>query len=363
MEKKVYIIILNWNGWQDTIECLESLQQLDYPNYRTIVLDNGSSNDSIERITAWASGKETVESKFVNYRNDNKKIRIVHYNRSVAEKGGISEVESELSRLHSSNKLVVIDNKENLGFAAGCNIGIRYALSSGADYVWLLNNDTVVAKESLSKLVNILETADEYHGVTPQIRFYKNPDKIWNCGGRLTLYGARRYYYINSLISSVPKSGLKRISFITFCATLLRISIFKELGLLTERFFVGEEDFEFSLRMKKHNRKLACLYDSIIYHKVGSSFKTSSSIGYNYINYLSRFINMRRHWPKSIWYLWRIFYAPYIYMLLKFKHNFRVGEISNMVSALFKNSVLLNEVDKETFMRALNFHKNHSEKI
>src|SRR5215210_5475186 len=84
----VYIIILNWNGWKDTIECLESLQQLDYPNFRAVVVDNGSSDDSLHRIERWASGDELVESRYVEYQRSNKPVRVTSFNEVEVEAGG-----------------------------------------------------------------------------------------------------------------------------------------------------------------------------------------------------------------------------------------------------------------------------------
>jgi len=358
MNDNVYIVILNWNGWQDTIECLESIQQLDYSHYRIVLLDNGSTDDSLEQIKAWTAGKNPVKSKFVNYRKDNKGIHVVHYDRNTAENGGIGSKESKLSQLSSSRKLVIVDNNENLGFAAGCNVGIRYALASGADYVWLLNNDTVVEKNSLSSLVNFLKSNDEYQGVTPQIRLYDSPDKIWNCGGILRWYGARKYRYANQSSNLVPQAGAETISFITGCASLLHTSIFRQIGFLTELFFFGEEDFELSLRLKKHKYKLACLYDAIIYHKVGETINSLSEKkgkGLSSINiyYLNRFINMRRHWPFWIWNLWRFAYLLYIVPMLRLKYKFSWHSLCLLCLNIMRYSNRFNKVDKGTFEKLI----------
>src|SRR5699024_12417076 len=101
---QVYIVIVNWNGWEDTIECLESLKQLDYPHYTVIVIDNGSSDQSVEEI-----GKRFPEE-------------------------------------------LLIQNQSNLGFSGGINIGIRYAVERGAAYGRRLNNDTVVDREAPATL-------------------------------------------------------------------------------------------------------------------------------------------------------------------------------------------------------------------
>jgi len=294
MKKSVYIIILNWNGWQDTIECLESLQFLDYSNYRIVLLDNGSTNRSLEKIGAWAANQIKVESGLIPLSRE-KNVRIINYDRKTAESGGLYCDESNLAHLPGSEILTVIENGENLGFSAGCNVGIRYAIASGADYIWLLNNDTVVEQKSLSYLVDLLETNSEYQGVTGQIRLYDNPSRIWNCGGFLTWYGCRKYHYAGKPISKVTQHGVRKITFITGCAALFRSSVFSDTGLLSESFFFGEEDFELSLRMKKVRYNLACCYQAIIYHKVSKSInslleKKEKSLPSINIYYLNRFI-------------------------------------------------------------------------
>jgi len=142
---RVAISILNWNGWQATLECLESVRQLDYPNYLTIVLDNGSWNDSAEKIKAWA--EENLGPGHI----------LADYTRETALEGGEPETEQLLERVPSSARLVLIRNRENLGFTGGNNVAIRYALDRkpSADYLFFLNNDAEVASDCLSHLVRI----------------------------------------------------------------------------------------------------------------------------------------------------------------------------------------------------------------
>jgi len=354
----VYIIILNWNGWRDTIECLESLQYSSYLNYRIVVVDNGSSDNSLEYIQDWAKGEILLESNYVDYRQNNKPLRVIRYDKIVAETGGEPEAEQELALLPSAKKLVLIQAQENLGFAGGNNLGIRYALANGADLIWLLNNDTVVESGTLLGLVQFMQSNTDYIGVTGQIRLYNQPSTIWNCGGELAWYGTRRYYYAGASVLSVPQNGFKRISFITCCAVLFRSSLFRESGLLSDRFFFGEEDFELSQRIKQHSYKLACLYSAIIYHKVSASVNTASSgnkLGKVYVYYLNRFIDMRHFWPKSVWHIWRFVYMLYILPMLKLRHNWTLRELGTLCRLLLRDSSLLDGVDKDTFEMAIGF--------
>jgi len=160
---KVSIIILNWNGWEDTIECLESLYQITYPNYDVIVVDNGSEDESIEKIKEYAEGNIEVESKFFEYSDRDKPIKIIEYKREEAEAGGGKE--EDIADLPSNKRMIITKNEKNYGFAEGNNIGMRYALKAlNPEYVLLLNNDTVVDKEFLGELVKVWES-DEKIGI------------------------------------------------------------------------------------------------------------------------------------------------------------------------------------------------------
>lgn len=353
---QVYIIILNWNGWRDTVECLESILKSDYPNYCTVVIDNGSQDDSIQRIQAWARGDLIVESPYIGSTVDGKPVNIVLYDRTIAETGGIAETEQYLASLPAEKKIVLIQTGENLGFAGGCNVGIRYAIAVGAEYLWLLNNDTVIERTALAHMVEFMENRPDYQGVTGQIRFYDSPSRVWNCGGKLTWYGTRGYYYSDNLVTEVPQLGFKQISFITGCAALFRTSLFKKTGLLTDRFFFGEEDFELSQRLKRVKYKLACVNSAIVYHKVGRSIKKASEgkiMGHVYIYYLNRFIDMRYYWPHGLWRTWRFIYLFYIFFLLKKKKAVSWNNFRSLRADLVNDSNELDRVSKVFFEQAL----------
>jgi GT2 family glycosyltransferase len=149
-EPRVAIIILNWNGWRDTLKCLESLQRLTYPNYQVIVVDNGSQDESVERIKAWARENLGKGCVFVKYTSE------------IALRGGEEDSEEALECAPSKSRMILIRNEENLGFTGGNNIAIHYALQRKypADYVFLLNNDATVEKDCLTHLVSADQAAD-----------------------------------------------------------------------------------------------------------------------------------------------------------------------------------------------------------
>jgi hypothetical protein len=146
----VVISVLNWNGWQDTLECLESTRRLSYPNYLTVVIDNGSWDDSVERIKAYA--RENLGPGYV----------LTEYALPVALQGGEEVTEAVLERTPPAQKLVLVRNDENLGFTGGNNVAIDYALHrrAPADYLFFLNNDAVLDRGCLTALVEVDREAD-----------------------------------------------------------------------------------------------------------------------------------------------------------------------------------------------------------
>ena len=146
----VAISILNWDGWQDTLECLESVRRLDYPNYLTVVVDNGSCDNSAERIKAWAHANLGAAHVLADYTQE------------IALQGGDPRSEEALQRTASLARLVLIRAKENLGFTGGNNLSISYALrrAFAPDYVFLLNNDACLEADCLTQLVDADRQAD-----------------------------------------------------------------------------------------------------------------------------------------------------------------------------------------------------------
>lgn len=177
---RVSIIIINWNGWKDTIECLESVYQIDYPNFDVIVVDNNSLDDSLEKIKEYSSGKLLVESDFFCYKAENKPLHIAEY------------MEDETLSNIKGPDLIIIKNKGNLGFPGGNNIGINFALKHYApNYLLLLNNDTVVHPGFLTELILEGEYNKDVGILGPKIYYYDNPDVIWSAGCKISWKLAR----------------------------------------------------------------------------------------------------------------------------------------------------------------------------
>jgi len=150
----------------DTVECLESLYRINYPYYDVILIDNGSTDSSVEKIKDYCAGKINVDSKFFRYKHDNKPIEVIELMKEEAEKG--KEVPFSMNE-----RLILIKNFKNYGFAGGNNVGIRFALKAlHPDHILLLNNDTVVDKNFLTELVNAIESDKSIGIVGPKIYYY-----------------------------------------------------------------------------------------------------------------------------------------------------------------------------------------------
>lgn len=248
---KVFIIVLNWNGWRDTIECLESLQKVDYPNCEVLVIDNGSADDSAERI-----------------------------------KGFLNSPANKL-------RAAVYDLQFNLGFAGGNNFGIKFALESGADYVLLLNNDTTVAPDFLTKLIEVGESGKEIGVLGPVIYFFDEPRRIWFGGSRINRL---RNKAIHLHYGEMRDLGTKffETDYITGCALLIKKEVVDKIGPMTEDYFLYYEDADWNLRARKAGYKIVLAPAAKIWHKISASTKEFSP---NYIYYHVRngLILSRRH--------------------------------------------------------------------
>jgi len=206
---KVAIIILNYNGWKDTIECLESVLRNDYPNYQVIVVDNGSPNNSMKYIKAWAEGRQEVLTPepthplyHLSHPPVKKPIPYIEYNKKEAEKGGTPKLENSLminwlnSKAHLQDNspnnsvnpttkypLILIQTGSNLGYAGGNNVGIRYAQKRDFEYIWLLNNDVVIDKDALTELLKLAESDKKIGIVGSKLLYYYYPNTIQTLGG------------------------------------------------------------------------------------------------------------------------------------------------------------------------------------
>ncbi len=231
MKPLTYIILLNWNGWRDTLNCLESLRSLNYPNYKVLVVDNGSNDESVEEIR-----KANLDA-------------------------------------------VVLETGKNLGFSGGCNVGIRFALSQNAKFVWLLNNDTTVDADALFEMVNVAEEDPKKGGVGSVIYYMNDSLRIQAWGGGKVSFWTGRSYHIKSQVSD------SCLDYLTAASLLLRCSALEKTGLLDEKnFFMYWEDADLCFRLRKNGWKLAVASRSSIWHKESASLGKKSLKTDTYFN-------------------------------------------------------------------------------
>lgn len=249
---KVFIIVLNWNGWRDTIECLESLQKVDYPNFEVLVVDNGSTDDSVQKID------ECLQSA-------KNKLRVTSY------------------------KLQV-----NLGFAGGNNAGTRYALEHGVDYAFILNNDTTVAPDFLTKLIEAGESDPKIGVAGPMIYFFDKPKTIWFGGGKINWLKNRGTHLHYQEIDRGQLSQNFDTDYITGCGLLIKKEVMEKIGLMAEDYFLYYEDADWNLRTKEAGYKIVLAPQAKIWHKVSASAKELSE-SYIYYHVRNGLLLAKRH--------------------------------------------------------------------
>jgi GT2 family glycosyltransferase len=181
-------------------------------------------------------------------------------------------------------RAVFIQTGANLGFTGGNNVGIRYALEHGADYVMLLNNDTVVAPDFLDVMVAVMEK-DPSIGVTgPMIYYYHNPDMIWSAGGEIDwAHGKTRMTGINEMDVSQFGVAPRKTEFVTGCALLARRDVWQKVGLLDDRFFMYYEETEWCVRVGRSGYQLMVVPMAMIWHKISIEARAASPRIYYYM--------------------------------------------------------------------------------
>ena len=241
--KRVEIIVLNWNGWRDTLACVASLQQLDYPNFGLVVIDNDSSDASPQQIAAHRPEVELI--------------------------------------LSGSNR----------GFGGGCNIGIQRALARGADYVWLINSDATVATAALTALVQTAESDGSIGAVGSVLFDAGSIDhlQLWG-GGKVKLWSGRSHH------QRTPAA----LDFVSGASLLLRREALLQVGGFDEQsFFMYWEDTDLGFRLRKAGWQLAVAQASHVWHKQSASLGQRSPLLDEYFT-CSGVRFLRRHAPVPL---------------------------------------------------------------
>ena len=303
---RVYILLVNWNGWADTVECLESLFRLDYPDFRVIVCDNGSSDGSLEQIKSWAEGKLPEHpggsSELCHLISPPviKPLSWIELARVSAEAGG------DLEKLPP---LILVRNEENLGFAGGNNVGLRFVLSRGdGDFVWLLNNDTVVPPGALKAMVERLGNRPSGGICGSSILNYRRPLRIDALGGAYYCRWLGLAWHLGRFRPFVGRFAVgtieRHMDYVVGASMLVSKRFLHDIGLLDESYFLYYEELDWATR-SKGRFELVYAPDSVVYHKIGGTIGTSSSPGgksllSDYYTLRNRLRFTRKYYPIAL---------------------------------------------------------------
>ncbi|MBI4400191.1 MAG: glycosyltransferase family 2 protein [Nitrospirae bacterium] len=278
----VAVVILNWNQEKDTSDCLTSLRAVNGVSFRVILVDNGSSRESVDRL------------------------------------------------VHNFPEAAVIRLPENRGFAAGNNVGILRALQDGASHILLLNNDTLVDPAFLPPLLDGL-TVPEVGVVGPKIYSHPEITRLWFAGGRIDWRTGRQWHLGAGEVDEGQWDSPSEVHYITACCLLAPAKVFHEIGGLDERYFIYFEETDWNLRARRRGYRCRYVPGSRIYHKVSQAMKTGSPTS-DYYYARNRLLLFRNHAPTR-YRLWLI--ALYTARSLRYAYTLRTqGRIQNAAAVV-----------------------------
>lgn len=245
----VAIIIINWNSYDYTYDCINSLGKIHYDSAEIILVDNASTDDSVTRLR--------------------QKFPSIHF----------------------------VLNEENLGFTGGNNVGIEYALQNEYDYLLLLNNDTFVQPDFLSVLINSIDGKPEFAAAQPKIFYNHDRGMLWHAGGMYFRVISRPWVVGYRKRDKARFNKKKEVDWITGCAFLVKAQVVREVGLTSDLFFYGcYDDVEWSLRMRDAGYKLLYCPESVIYHAVTVSSKSDNPGNEGFLKPYFHYLVSRNHW-------------------------------------------------------------------
>ena len=250
---QVSIVVLNWNGADDTIACLDSLQALTYPNFSVIVVDNGSSDDSLLHLRPY----------------------------------------------EAPYPLTLLETGQNLGYAGGNNVGTRHALEQGAEFVLVLNNDTVVAPDLLERLIESAQRNPNAGVFSARILYFDAPEKVWFDGARWNTSTLNMEWPGQD--AEEPSLGLDDHDTDYACGAALffRAEVARQIGLLDESFFLVWEEVDWCFRAREAGWRNLVVPAAKVWHKIGVSFGSESSPLRVYFSVRNQLLWFSRHAPMA----------------------------------------------------------------
>lgn len=286
-QPKIYIVLVNFNGHDNTVETLESLAKQSYKNFQVVVVDNNTPA-SLQIIKEWANGTRTIgfnppeEIRKFSFPYCNKPAVWTTYYVDEAESGGDSVRERVLEQQVDSNPqspfkypLIFVQAKSDIGFAGGNNVGSRYALRKGdADFVWLLNNDTTLDYDALKHLVN---KAADYQSkgekvgmIGSKLRWYRWPDKINAIGGMFNKWTTWSYHLgVREVDKGQYDNDEVKFDYVYGASIFIVKEFLEDVGLMNDVYYAYFEEMDWEVRGIRKGWKHGYAYRSVIYHKQG----------------------------------------------------------------------------------------------
>jgi len=263
-EPHVAVVILNWNRAADTLDCVGSLRASNDRQLSVIVVDNGSTDSSWEKLQQVAPEDVTL-----------------------------------------------IQSGANLGYSGGNNVGIREALSFRANYLWILNNDVVVHPSCLDELIEAAEKYPQAGVFVPKILYKDHPNTLWYAGGDYDPVRGQGSHWGFGAQDDGSFDAPQEVTFATGCSLFVRCEVFEQVGLLDERYFLYWDDVEFSNRVLHAGYKMRYVPTAYVYHELmaSSGQQDGRSPTYDYYNLRNRLWYIReehRGWTKVSAYVWTV---------------------------------------------------------
>jgi GT2 family glycosyltransferase len=281
---KVYVIVINWNGEKDTIECLQSLTQVAYDNMHVVVSDNGSRPESLHALREWAASAR------------------LHL--GSAETPPVENADSGI------RTLCLLENGRNLGFTGANTVGIHYAMGRDAAYVMFLNNDTQVTPDFLARMVSVAES-DPQHGIVGCKTLLANGGReerrVWSLGGYAYVLGNPMNRARNQLDQPEFK-GVLQSDLVCGCCMLIKRAVIEKVGVQDDMLFFGIDDVDYSLRAARQGFKNVLSLDAEIYHEGSRSTEGRTGLQLYYL-FRNTYYFRAKYFP---WYRNLVFFAHHL---------------------------------------------------
>lgn len=253
MQASVAIILVNWNSFEVTNDCIQSLKNIDYKEHRVLVVDNGSIDGSAEKL------------------------------------------------LTNHPEIILIKSETNQGFTGGNNLGFHYAIKNGFTYSIMLNNDSFVEPDFLTHLVQYMEKHPNTGAIQSRIHYNHDRSILWNGGSYYSNWFGFAYTKGINQKPSKPYLQVKEVDWVTGCTFFVRNAVLAETGLLAQNMFIYSEDVDLSFRIKALGYSLIYNPDSVVYHIAGMSNKSKTKGKEGFLNPIVHYLNFR----NRIWLLKR----------------------------------------------------------